>query len=87
MAARCGEAIRESARRFVRSSALYYGLITLSLIPLAIRIGLPEAGRSGLGVARGFEGALIFPLVLLTLMTWIVMPLVTRAIRAWLYPR
>jgi antibiotic biosynthesis monooxygenase (ABM) superfamily enzyme len=29
--------------------------------------------------------ALIFPLILLTLMTWIVMPLVTRAIRAWLY--
>jgi antibiotic biosynthesis monooxygenase (ABM) superfamily enzyme len=31
--------------------------------------------------------ALVFPLVLLTLMTFVVMPMVTRALRRWLGPR
>ena len=31
--------------------------------------------------------ALLFPLVLLTLMTFVVMPMVTRALRRWLGPR
>lgn len=28
----------------------------------------------------------VFPLILLTLMTYVVMPNVTRVLRAWLYP-
>jgi antibiotic biosynthesis monooxygenase (ABM) superfamily enzyme len=31
--------------------------------------------------------ALLFPLVLLTLMTFVVMPVVTRVLRRWLGPR
>jgi antibiotic biosynthesis monooxygenase (ABM) superfamily enzyme len=31
--------------------------------------------------------ALMFPLVLLTLMTFVVMPVVTRVLRRWLRPR
>jgi antibiotic biosynthesis monooxygenase (ABM) superfamily enzyme len=30
--------------------------------------------------------SIVFPVVLLTLMTYVVMPLVTKAMRGWLYP-
>ena len=31
--------------------------------------------------------SIVFPVVLLTLMTYVIMPLVTKALRGWLYPR
>jgi antibiotic biosynthesis monooxygenase (ABM) superfamily enzyme len=54
-----------------------YPLVVLFQWALAPRMGrLPLLVRSAL-----------FPLVLLTLMTYVVMPLVTRFLRRWLRPR
>jgi hypothetical protein len=44
------------------------------LVPRMVRLPLPLR-------------ALLFPLVLLTLMTFVVMPVVTRLLRRWLGPR
>jgi uncharacterized protein len=54
-----------------------YPLVLLfqwALAPLVERLPLPVR-------------AALFPLVLLTLMTFVVMPLVTRVLRSWLGPR
>jgi O-antigen ligase len=58
------EAIRSAARRFGTSASLYFGLAALSLLPMALRLGVHTAAVSGLAVSRAVQGALILPLAL-----------------------
>lgn len=61
------EELRVAARRFSRSALLYFVVAALSLLPMALHLGLARAFMSGLSLLRAAEGALLFPLALLWL--------------------
>jgi O-antigen ligase len=64
------DALRMASRRFGRGALLYFGLAALSLLPVALRLGMGPASTSGLSLVRAVQGALLFPLGLLWLHDW-----------------
>jgi hypothetical protein len=56
--------IRDATRKFIRFGVIYFTLAFLSLGWMMVRIGHSEALESLMGLARGIEGAAVFPLAL-----------------------